>query len=52
MSLIQKAEAINKMASWDRCAHLQEGNEALPFQVAFNSTLRRIVPQCPFIVEC
>lgn len=52
MSLIQEAEAINKMASWDRCAHVQERNEALLSQVAFNSTLRRVAPHCPFIVEC
>lgn len=66
MSLIQEEEAVNKMASWDRFAHPQEVSEpflacpgrdhlppwALPSQADFNSTLHRIVPHCPLIVEC
>ena len=56
MGLIHQEEAVNEMPSWATCARLHGVNAPLPgwpcvggqpSPMAWNTTLHRIVPQCP-----
>lgn len=61
MGLIHQEEAVNEMPSWATCARPHGVNAPLPgwpcvgrqpSPVAWNTTLHRIVPQCPLREAC